>query len=417
MQVAVFHPGTQHSWQTAQALQELKMLEWYATSIFYQPERWPYRAERLLPGPIAARLHREFLRFHHPGLDPAHVRTAGLAEWLERIAARAGLRGLSLRIDRYGNRRFGEMLEQAIAGPDEFGLWGYSGSSRFAFEAARRRGRIAVLDRTIGDGRAYNAAMAALQAEYGQWFLETERAVAASVIENDQAEYELADAIVVGSEYAAATVRDQGGAGIAGKVSVLPYCFDAALFGNQPAPRPIAKDRPLRFLFVGLVNPRKGIHHLLEAIAQIPPSACELTIVGDLRIPREVFGKYADRVNYIATVPRREIPSIMAAHDILVFPSYFEGSALSLLEALASGMGIIQTQAAGNGADASSGIVLDAPSTEGLYGAMMAAIEDHARVDAWRRAAQQRSSCYTFAAYRDNIASLLAGLETGVTKA
>ena len=47
MKVAVFHPGTQHSWQTAFALQQLGRLQWYATSIFYKPDSLPYLLERL----------------------------------------------------------------------------------------------------------------------------------------------------------------------------------------------------------------------------------------------------------------------------------------------------------------------------------------------------------------------------------
>ena len=45
MRIGVFHPGTQHSWQTALAFQEAGMLGWYATSAFYDPARWPYRLE------------------------------------------------------------------------------------------------------------------------------------------------------------------------------------------------------------------------------------------------------------------------------------------------------------------------------------------------------------------------------------
>jgi len=96
MQVAVFHPGTQHSWQTAYALQQLERLEWYATSIFYKPDSLPYLLERL-PGPLGRRLGHEFSRFRHQGLDPQQVRTAGLAEWLERIVSRLGMRGAARR--------------------------------------------------------------------------------------------------------------------------------------------------------------------------------------------------------------------------------------------------------------------------------------------------------------------------------
>ena len=95
MRAVVFHPGTQHSWQTALALQQLGRLAWYGTSIFYDPDRWPYRIERYLPGRLRERVHGEFLRFNHPGLDRSLVRTGGSAEWLERIANRARLRKLA----------------------------------------------------------------------------------------------------------------------------------------------------------------------------------------------------------------------------------------------------------------------------------------------------------------------------------
>ena len=163
----------------------------------------------------------------------------------------------------------------------------------------------------------------------------------------------------------------------------------------------------MKVLFIGQINPRKGVHHLLEAFAQIPASAAQLTMVGELRVPPQTFAPFADRVTYIPTVARAAIPAIMADHHVLVFPSYFEGSALSLIEALASGMGIIQTRAAGNGATAASGIMLAEPSTAGLLDALWAAIDDPARVDGWRLAARQEAQHYSFARYRQNIADML----------
>jgi glycosyltransferase involved in cell wall biosynthesis len=411
MKVAVVHPGTQHSWQTAMALQQLERLEFYATSIFYQPDRWPYRLERLLPGPMGRRLHEEFRRFQFDGLDPALVETAGLAEWIERIAWRAGMRGLSRWVDRLGNRRFVHHLRARLEGPGRFALWGYSSGACTAFELAQRQGRPRILDRTIGDFRAYNAIIAELAQRYPEWFIPTELAYPNAVIENDQREYELADRILVGCEYAAQSVRQHGGPGIADRVQVLPYCFDEQLFGNQPEPRPAPRGAPVRFLFVGQANPRKGIHHLLEAISRIPPAAASLTIVGDLRIPRETFARYADRVTWVPTVARRAIPAIMAQHDVLVFPSYFEGSALSLIEGLASGLGVIQTRAAGNGATAATGIVLDEPDTEALAAAMQVAIDDRDRLDGWRAQAQAEAQRYSFAHYRAGIAAQLAEME------
>lgn len=410
MQIAVFHPGTQHSWQTALALQQLDRLAWYATSIFYKPDEFPYRLERMLPGAIGRKLHQEFSRFSHTGLDPALVRTAGLTEWLERIAHRANFRSMARQLDRFGNKRFVFAIAETLRSSDRFAMWGFNGSSLSTFALAKEYGRICLLDRTIGDARAYNSGMAALQASHGEWFLETERSIPEASIHNDQREYELADAILVGSEFAANTIRQAAGPAAAAKIRILPYCYDEALFAALPPPRPVPRNGPLKFLFVGQVNPRKGIHHILEAIARIPPTAATLTIVGDLRIPREIFARYADRVDYRPTVPRSAIPSIMAEHHVLVFPSYFEGSALSLLEGLAAGLGIIQTVASGNGATAASGVVLEEPKFDALFAAMMVAIENRDLVDSWRTAAQSEAHNYSFTRYRDNIAELLKEL-------
>ncbi len=410
MKVAVFHPGTQHSWQTALALQQLDRLAWYATSIFYEPGRWPYRLERWLPGAAGARLAREFRRFSQPRLDPALVRTSGLAEWIERLATRAGWLMLARRIDSFGNRRFVGQIAGELRRPAPFALWGYNGSALTTFELARERGRICILDRTIGDYRSYNALMDAIAERYGEWFLPAERRIPAAQIASDAREYALADAIVVGSAHAADTIRQHNPPEIAAKLTVLPYCYDEDLFAAMPPPAPIAPGEPVRLLFVGQVNPRKGIHHLLEAMARIPAAVATLTIVGELRVPRAIFARYADRVDYLPTVPRADIPAIMAQHHVLVFPSYFEGSALSLIEALAAGLAIIQTPAAGNGVTTRTGLMLARPDTELLHAALLDAIGDRARLHDWRVAAQVEARRYSLGCYRRNIAALLASM-------
>jgi glycosyltransferase involved in cell wall biosynthesis len=404
MQVAVFHPGTQHSWQTALALQQLERLEWYATSIFHQPDRWPYRMARHAPAPLAQRMIAEFRRFEHPGLDPALIRTGGLAEWAERIAARAGLHGLAQRIDAFGNRRFVHQIAADLAMPDRFALWGYNGSSLTAFEVARRHGRNCILDRTIGDYRAYNAAMETVAEGYGDWFVPTERRVSTAQIARDQREYDLADTILLGCEAAAQTVRQYADPA---KVRVLDYCFDEALFAGLPPPQRRDRKRPVRFLFMGLVIPRKGIHLLLEALARIPPSQAELTIVGDLRVPAAAFAPYAERVTHVPTVARADVPAIMAAHDVLVLPSYFEGAGLVLYEALAAGCAVIQSRHCAPVVSEQTGIMLEQLNTDSLEAALLAAIDDRDRLDSWRAKAQSEAQNFSFARYRDKIAVML----------
>jgi len=411
MNVSVFHPGTQHSWQTALALQQLQRLEWYATSIFYKPDAWPYRLERIWPTGLGKRLHAEFRRFSHPGLDPDLVRTRGGAEWVERLAARAGFPRLAKRIDRWGNRRFVAQIAAAVRSPRPFALWGYNGSSLSSFALAKEYGRTCILDRTNGDFAAYNAMMAQIQEAYGDWFVATERAIPAATIADDRREYDLADAILVGSSFAAETIRQSvSDDAVHRKLRVLNYCYDAALFDPLPPPRPVERDRPVRFLFMGLVIPRKGIQHLLEAVARLPRSAAELTIVGSMQIPKEVFARYADRVTYRPTVARADVPAIMAAHDVLVLPSYFEGAGIVLYEALAAGCGLIQSDRCAMAVTPQTGILLDRLDSEAVYQAMLTAIEDRQRLNGWRAAAQAEARNYSFARYRQNIAGLLTDL-------
>ncbi len=419
-QVAVFHPGTQHSWQTARALQDLDRLSWYATSIFYQPERWPYRLERL-PGAIGRSLRREFSRFEARGIDPANVRTSGNIEWLERVARRAGQERLATWLDRRGNAAFGRGLARAIASDDRFMLWGFDSSSRTAFEAGKRQGRRLILDRTIGDRRALNRVMLELRETWSDWFNTTTRdLIPAVVIDDEEHEYALADVILTGSQSAADTVRAESRVpGCATKLRVLPYCYDEALFGDQAAGQlsaqttapTAAQGRSVRFLFIGQLGTRKGLHLLLNAIARLPRSEATLTLVGSFTAPAKAIAPFLDRVEHIAHVPRAAIPAIMARHDVLVLPSYFEGSSLVLLEALASGMAIIQSHAAGCGATPTCGIILDTLSVDALETAMRVPIEDRVLLAHWRAGAREEAARYTFASYRDRIASLLHDLD------
>lgn len=405
--IGVFHPGTQHSWQTALALQQLGRLAWYATSIFYQPARFPYVLERL-PAPLGPAVGRQLQRFHHPLLDPARVRTAGVIEWFERAAAVLGRPRLAQWLDFVGNASFGRALRGAASDPAVRALWGYNASSSTLFQSAEASDKLRILDRTTGDWRSYNAAMDRVADAYPHWFMPVERRIGARLIAREQREYELADVILCGSEFAGDTVRREGGGAVAAKVRVLTYGYDEGLFGQLPPPRPVESDEPVRFLYLGLAIPRKGIHHALEAIARIPPSQAQLTVVGRLGIPPQVFARFADRVSFVPTVPRAQVPAVLARHHVLVFPTHFEGAGIVLYEALAAGCALIQSDRAALAVTDRTGLLLGEPSTDELHRAMLAAIEDRDRLNAWRAAAQGEARRYSFARYRQGIADLLA---------
>ena len=385
MRFVLFHPGTQHSRQTARALATLDRLAFFATSLF--------------PSEAVARRFPQLAAFTDSDLDRALVRQFGHEEWAERIAARLGMRSLAGWIDRLGNRRFGTRVAGAAA-RRQAGLWGFDGSSATAFADARFGERIKILDRTIGDWRTWNAIAPGLREEWGDWFTPADAPVSERRIANDRAEYTAATHILTPAPFVARTIARHEGADIADKCVDLPYAHDDRLFARLTEPEPVPASEPVRFLFVGHLSLRKGLPYLLAAFARLPVEA-RLTLVGELAVRPERLTPFADRVDYVGRVSRADMPALMRRHHALVLPSWFEGSAIALLEAQASGLAIVQTRMAGRGASEGSGFVIDRPDIDALEAAMTRLLDrdllSAMRVEAWRSSRAHDHAAYTAA--------------------
>jgi glycosyltransferase involved in cell wall biosynthesis len=135
----------------------------------------------------------------------------------------------------------------------------------------------------------------------------------------------------------------------AGRIRYVPNGVGEPFFANRSyAPR-----SPLRLLYVGTWLDRKGVYYLADSfqmLAQDDPSIV-LTVAGCGNTEGEVKGYFApevrNRVQVVPFVPRDEMPSVYAEHDIFVFPSLVEGMPLTLLEAMASGMPVVTTLSGG----------------------------------------------------------------------
>jgi glycosyltransferase involved in cell wall biosynthesis len=108
-----------------------------------------------------------------------------------------------------------------------------------------------------------------------------------------------------------------------------------------------------RLLFVGGWLDHKGVYYLrdgFEEIAKRVPQA-RLTIAGcaaSAETVKDFFpASVRDRLEILPFVPRKDMPSLYARHDIFVFPSLFEGMPIVLLEAMATGMPVVTTETCG----------------------------------------------------------------------
>jgi glycosyltransferase involved in cell wall biosynthesis len=111
-----------------------------------------------------------------------------------------------------------------------------------------------------------------------------------------------------------------------------------------PADVPIA-------LYVGNLKAAKGVLDLLDAFAQLAARVPDAHLVivggGDERAAVEAAAAREPRLRFVGPRPLPEIPTFMAACDVLTLASWAEGTPNVVLEALASGRRVVATAVGG----------------------------------------------------------------------
>ena len=135
---------------------------------------------------------------------------------------------------------------------------------------------------------------------------------------------------------------------------VIPNGLDRTKFEHLPT-REDARKRlglpPERTIlsYVGKVIPEKRVEWLLEIARHLPN--VEAVIVGGYseeyygdRYYRSLLSKYADireRTRFVGEVSWDLVPSYLAASDVFVYPSPWEGSPNAVMEAMAAGLPVV----------------------------------------------------------------------------
>jgi glycosyltransferase involved in cell wall biosynthesis len=119
-------------------------------------------------------------------------------------------------------------------------------------------------------------------------------------------------------------------------------------------PRPPRRPGPLRLITVGRLDPMKGYHVLLEAIAALGQEGCavELEMVGEgperaaLEERVRSLGLLG-RVSLSGAVSQDEIVEHYDRADAMIVSSFMEGVPVVLMEAMAKELGVVATRVGG----------------------------------------------------------------------
>ena len=155
-------------------------------------------------------------------------------------------------------------------------------------------------------------------------------------------EYEMADEIVVTSEYSRQSFLREGVPASKLRRRVQPVAPRFA-----PPPRR-AQRRGFTAVYVGRVQVTKGVPVLLDAFARLDDPSAELVLVGGCAT--NAMERYLrDRMAADRRVRLRPGDPLADLHraDVLVHPTFEDGLALGPLEALAAGVPVIVTEDTG----------------------------------------------------------------------
>jgi glycosyltransferase involved in cell wall biosynthesis len=174
---------------------------------------------------------------------------------------------------------------------------------------------------------------------------------------------------------------------------------------------------PERFLlYVGQVYPHKNVGGILRALAllrdRIPH---HLVMVGrpSLKAERdlELVGRLGlgDRVKVVGWVADEDLPVLYSLADAFVFPSFFEGFGVPLLEAMACGCPVV-TSTGGSCAEVvgEAGLCVDPADPAAIAGAVERAVTDRDLAEELRRRGIERAQRFTWERTAHATLSILA---------
>lgn len=286
-------------------------------------------------------------------------------------------------------------------------FWAWSSCSLEGIRRAARRGIPSILEHGSSHAQWRTQRMAAELRNFG---LNKDSDTSPSKLSYDKEEYRLATRICIPSQFVWGTFRDMGVP--EEKLFVNPYGADIGFWSQAQHQR--RENRPITFLWVAAVIPRKGIRVLLEAWKHAALKNCRLVIIGGIDpLVRPLLADLPDNIEIRQFLGHESIRREMEQSHAYVLPSFEEGMARSVLEAGAAGLPLVITEETGATdifKDGRDGWVVPSGNMDALIEALRAVARDPAKAATRGRQAAASVLPYSWEAYGVRAAKFLKGL-------
>ncbi len=403
------------AYQAVIGLSRAESLDQFVTA-YYHRGAIPFAsvARHIAPERLT-RLDRVLRRRHDPEIPSDKVRSVWGYDVALRIENKLATRGSAARpsVARWRTRTFDKILARHISRtcPDAAMLFSDVGSE-FTLPRCRRLGIPTILSMVHGEIEEERTVLERERQQSPEFFSiylgdgALDLNELAWLHDRRRSDLELTDRVLVPSEHIAQRVI-AGGTDEA-KVRVVPYAADCRRFRPDPLKRPA---ETCTFLFAGGITQRKGIKYLLEAWRAVKRPGWKLQLVGPLPSQPGPLEQYLGDVELLGRVAHAEMPARMAAADVFVFPSLFEGSAVVTYEALACGLPSVVTPNAGSVVrDGVEGFLVPSGEVDALAQRMEQLGRDSELRETFGIAARKRAEAHDWPRYHDSVNSAVLSL-------
>lgn len=198
-----------------------------------------------------------------------------------------------------------------------------------------------------------------------------------------------ANALLIGGQSFVREVCDRLGSDPA-RFTIVPGAVDTARFTpGERFGREMEDEEPVRLLYHGRVDRRKGVLDFLDALerlweAGVPFDAAISGIGPDVDAAREkaeAIGFTSAQVRFTGYADYDTVPDLYRAADVFVSPTYAEGFSNTILEAMAAGLAVVSTHSVGVSdclRDGENGLLVNPGDVPALTRALRRVIEDEA---------------------------------------
>nr|WKN34486.1 glycosyltransferase family 4 protein [Tunicatimonas sp. TK19036]WKN34637.1 glycosyltransferase family 4 protein [Tunicatimonas sp. TK19036] len=285
--------------------------------------------------------------------------------------------------------------------------YGFDTSSKEFFEWAAPKGWFLILEQCIAPRASQINMLKQFQENYGiDQKINIEQCKMLQA--REEKEWQLASIIIAPSEYVKVELLKAGAP--EAKIRIVPFGYDLNKHSNFHTgileKRFSEKSKKIRVLFAGNVVYRKGINEIISIAKDLHNENIEFILAGNIHeaIRKDIKLFNLKNVRILGKLSISALHQEYLKSDIFLFPSYLEGSAMVIFEAMSWGLPVVTTYQSGSVIESGKeGYLCHAGDTEKLKANLLSLVYNNKKRLLMSENARITVEKYSLKYYQDNL--------------